>query len=146
MAAAKLNKKKATGVLNEILELELAGVVRYTHYSFMVFGHHRIPIVKWLRGQADESLLHAVQAGEHITALGGEPSLGIGGLLEKKKSRDVDDILRESLTHERKALATYEKLLGMVEGKSVMLEEYARTMIGEEEQHATEVEKMLRKA
>ena len=144
MASAKMNKKKVTAVLNEILELELAGVVRYTHYSFMIFGHHRIPIVKWLRGQADESLLHAVQAGEHLTALGGEPSLEIGGLLERKKSRDVDQILRESLTHERTALATYEKLLALAEGKSVMLEEYARTMIGQEEQHATDVEKMLR--
>ena len=36
--------------LNQILELELAGVVRYMHYSFMIFGHSRIPIVSWLRG------------------------------------------------------------------------------------------------
>ncbi len=68
--------------LNRILEAELSGVVRYTHYSLMVYGYNRIPIVKWLREQADEGLLHAQQAGELITLLGGHPSLGIGPLLE----------------------------------------------------------------
>lgn len=45
--------------LNTILELELAGVVRCTHYALMVFGYNRIPIVSWLRAQATESLGHA---------------------------------------------------------------------------------------
>ncbi|HEX5052830.1 MAG TPA: bacterioferritin, partial [Planctomycetota bacterium] len=31
--------------LNAVLELELAGVCRYLHYSLMVFGHARIPII-----------------------------------------------------------------------------------------------------
>ena len=42
--------------LNQILEAELAGVARYTHYSMMIFGYSRIPIVSWFRGQAGESL------------------------------------------------------------------------------------------
>ena len=66
-----LDTKKAIDALNAILETELAGVVRYMHYSFMIYGHARIPIVKWMRAQADESLLHAAEAGEFITALGG---------------------------------------------------------------------------
>ena len=45
-------REQSLVLLNKILELELAGVVRYTHYSFMVFGHSRIPIVSWLRDQA----------------------------------------------------------------------------------------------
>src|SRR5262252_11084668 len=61
---AELEKEKIVGLLNHILEQELAGVVRYTHYSFLVFGHNRIPIVSWLREQAAESLTHAQQAGE----------------------------------------------------------------------------------
>ena len=56
-----------TKALNTILELELAGVVRYTHYALMVFGYNRIPIVSWLRSQAAESLTHADKAGELIT-------------------------------------------------------------------------------
>ena len=56
--------KKVIDSLNRILELELAGVVRYMHYSFMIFGHNRIPIVAWLRDQANESNAHAVLAGE----------------------------------------------------------------------------------
>ena len=131
-------------VLNTILELELAGVVRYTHYALMVFGYNRIPIVSWLRGQATESLGHADKAGELITHLGGHPSLAIGPLLETH-NHDIGDILRESLAHEALALNAYKELLKLVEGDSIMLEEYAREMIYQEELHLGEVDKMLRK-
>jgi bacterioferritin len=131
--------------LNLILESELAGVVRYTHYSFMVFGHNRIPIVKWLRDQATESLNHASQAGENITALGGHPSLKMGKLVETHK-HTVNDILEESLEHEKLQLQNLRNLHEMVQGKNIFLEEYARKMICEEEAHVFEVEKMLRKA
>lgn len=130
--------------LNTILELELAGVVRYTHYALMVFGYNRIPIISWLRGQAAESLDHANKAGEIITHLGGHPSLSIGPLLETH-NHDIGDILRESLSHEKLSLNSYRELLKLVEGQSVMLEEYAREMIYLEELHMGEVDKMLRK-
>ncbi len=130
--------------LNRILEAELAGVVRYTHYSLMVYGYNRIPIVSWLREQAQESLNHATQAGEMITHFGGHPSLGIGSLLETE-NHDIGDILRESLVHEKSGLALYKELLELVEGKSVLVEEYARTLISEEETHIGEVDKMLRR-
>jgi bacterioferritin len=130
--------------LNKILETELAGVVRYTHYSLMIFGYNRIPIVSWLREQATESMGHATQAGEIITALGEHPSLSIGPLLETHK-HDVGDILREALDNERAGLQLYKDLLVQVEGKSIWIEEYARQMIHAEEMHAAEVDKMLRK-
>jgi bacterioferritin len=142
--ATTLDTKKTLEVLNSILETELAGVVRYTHYSFMIFGHARIPIMSWMRGQATESLQHAYTAGEHITALGGHPSLKIGALLETEK-HDIDSILRESLGHETAGLARYRQLLELVEGKSVYLEEYARQMLHAEEAHVAEVDKMLRR-
>ena len=131
-------------VLNKILETELAGVVRYTHYSLMVFGYNRIPIVSWMRGQATESLNHAVEAGELITHLDGHPSLGIGPLLETHR-HDIGDIMKESLEHEMLALTAYNKLLELVNDQHVMLEEYARRMIALEEMHLGEVQKMLRK-
>lgn len=137
-------KKEAIDTLNEIMELELAGVVRYIHYSLMVYGYGRIPIVSWLKGVADESLLHAHKAGELVTMMGGHPSLKIGKLLETQK-HDIGDILRESLEHEQQSLGGYYKLLKLAEGQSVTLEEYARTMIMEEETHLDEVNKMLRK-
>jgi len=140
----ELDKEQAVGVLNRLLEAELAGVVRYTHYSFLVFGFGRIPIVSWLRTQADESLLHAQQVGEWITALGAYPSLQIGALLDSHKT-DIGVMLRESLETEGAALRLYRELLGTVEGKSVALEEFARQMILAEEMHAAEVDKMLRK-
>lgn len=137
-------KKSAIGVLNKILELELAGVVRYTHYALMVFGYNRIPIVSWLQGNGDESLMHARKAGEFVTMLGGHPSLKIGPLLETEK-HDIGDILRESLMQESTTLAAYYELMHLTEGKHVALEEYAREMILAEELHLDEVNKMLRK-
>ena len=141
---AELEKEKVVDVLNRILESELAGVVRYTHYSFLVFGFGRIPIVSWLRAQADESLMHAHQAGEWITTLGAYPSLAIGPLLDNH-TFDIATILRESLQAESAALALYRDLLGLVEGRAIGLEEFARKMIHAEETHAAEVDKMLRK-
>lgn len=138
-----LEKDKAIATLNRIMELELAGVVRYTHYSLMVFGYNRIPIVKWLREQADEGLTHAHRAGELITLLGGHPSLGIGPLLESHQ-HEIGAILRESLAHENEALKQYYELFKLSEGRSVLLEEYARELIAAEETHAGEINKMLR--
>ncbi|HEX6280334.1 MAG TPA: ferritin-like domain-containing protein [Pyrinomonadaceae bacterium] len=138
------DKQNAIEILNRIMELELAGVVRYTHYSLMVFGYNRIPIVSWLDGNANESLVHAKKAGEFVTMLGGHPSLKIGTLLETHK-HDIGDILRESLEQESTTLAAYYDLLKLVEGNNVTLEEYAREMILLEEMHLDEVNKMLRK-
>jgi len=140
----KADTKKAIKLLNSIMELELAGVVRYTHYSLMVFGYNRIPIVSWMKSNAEEGLVHAHRAGEMVTLLGGHPSLKIGALLETEK-HDIGDILRESLEHEQAALDAYYDLLKLADGgKSVLLEEYARELIVEEELHLDEVNKMLR--
>jgi bacterioferritin len=141
---SKIDKDQVVGVLNRLLETELAGVVRYTHYSFLVFGFGRIPIVSWLREQANESLLHAQQVGEWITTLGAYPSLVIGPLLDSHK-HDVAAILQESLQAEANGLELYRELLALVEGRFVALEEFARQMVYAEELHAAEVDKMLRK-
>ena len=146
------NNQVAVKALNRIMELELAGVVKYTHYSLMIYGYNRIPIVDWLKGNATESLGHAYRAGELVTLLGGHPSLKIGPLLETEK-HDIGDILRESLEHETVALAAYYDLLKIATRthpetsgvQSVLLEEYARDLIVQEEMHLDEVNKMLRR-
>jgi bacterioferritin len=140
----KTETARVIDILKHILELELAGLVRYLHYSFMIFGHNRIPIVAWLRSQAQEAQAHAIEAGEHITSLGGHPSLRIGPLLETHK-HNVDEILHEALAHEQQGLAEYHKLLELVADRNIMLEEYARAQIAAEEAHAADIGKMLRK-
>ncbi|WP_250125248.1 ferritin-like domain-containing protein [Chroococcidiopsis sp. CCMEE 29] len=139
----ELDQKKTIDLLNSIMEFELAGVVRYTHYSLMVTGPNRIPIVEFFKMQANESLTHAQQVGEILTGLEGHPSLRIAPMEETYK-HTVRDILEESLNHERKALDLYKKLLDTVADASVYLEEFARTMIGTEELHNIEIKKMLR--
>ena len=138
-----MDKNKTVENLNTILGLELAGVVKYTHYAFMVQGPYRLAVVDWLRGQAQESLAHAQLVGEHITSLGEHPKLIIGDLLETHK-HSTEDILNECLEHERSANDAYYNLLKIVEGNSIMLEEFSRTQIAAEEMHEAEVKKMLR--
>ncbi len=142
MNKTAIDQEAVIKVLNAILEAELAGVVRYTHYAFMVFGYNRLPIVAWLRNQATESLIHANEAGEMITHLGGHPSLGIGSLLETHR-HDIGAILRESLEHETQALIQYHRLLKLVNDRHVLLEDYARRMCAVEETHLGDVQKML---
>lgn len=139
----ELDQEKTTAILNSIMEFELAGVVRYTHYSLMVTGPNRIPIVQFFKAQADESLLHSQQVGEILTGLEGHPTLRIAPIEETYK-HTVTDILQESLNHEKTALNLYKSLLETVQDASIYLEEFARTMIGQEELHNLEIKKMLR--
>ena len=138
----KMNNNKVLESLNKILEHELAGVVKYTHYAFMVQGPYRLSVVQWLREQALESLTHAEAVGEHITSLGEHPTLKISDLLETHK-HSTEDILNECLEHEREAIKSYYDLLNNVDGNSIMLEEFARTQIAAEEMHEAELKKML---
>lgn len=138
-----LNSKKVISVLNDILEYELAGVVKYTHYALMVTGPNRLTLDKFFKGQASESLDHAQKAGELLTGLGGHPSQKIPKIDETNK-HSVNDLLDESLVHESNAINLYKELLNCSEGRSLYIEEYAREMIKQEEMHSIEIKKMLR--
>jgi bacterioferritin len=128
--------------LEEIFEAEMAGIMRYMHYSFMIMGHNRIPIQKWFRDQATESMTHAVVIGEKITSLGGHPPM-VSPKVEETHQHSVDAILRESLRHEEAGLLLYKKLVSIA-GDDIALEELARQMVREESEHIDEVKKMLR--
>src|SRR5215207_4049681 len=142
--SAMLDRTETVAILNELLEVELAGAVRYTQYSLMVFGHGRIPITSWMREQAAESLAHATAVGEEVTSLGATVSLGIGELVGTHHAC-VDEMMQEMLRHERHGVGLYEALLGLVEGRDISLEEYAREMIRNEKLHVAEIDKMLRR-
>lgn len=143
MSDTEINEPAVIDALNHILEAELSGVVRYTHYSLMITGPHRIPLVAFMKEQATESLLHAQQVGEVLTGLGGHPSTAIA-TIEETHDHGIEQILRESLEHELQAVRLYRELLSLVTDRSVFLEEYARGLIAQEEEHQLELRKMLR--
>ena len=138
-----LNTDQAISLLNDILEYELAGVVKYTHFALMVTGPNRLILDKFFKSQASESLQHAQQAGELLTGLGGHPSQKIPKIEETNK-HTINDLLNESLIHESKAIDLYKELLNCAENKSLYIEEYAREMVKQEEMHSIEIKKMLR--
>ena len=143
MPIQKLDNDATITLLNNILECELAGVVRYTHYSLMITGPNRIPIVEFMKAQAQESLTHAQSVGEVLTGLEGHPSMKVANI-EESHEHSIEAVLTESLNHELHALNLYKELLGVVENASIYLEEFVRSMIGTEELHCIELRKMLR--
>ena len=143
MTLKNIDQKKINSILNEIMEYELAGVVKYTHFALMVTGPSRLILDKFFKSQAEESLLHAQQAGELLTGLGGHPSQKIPSINESNK-HSVKDLLVESLNHEEKAISLYNDLLSCSQNKSLYIEEYSREMIKTEEMHSIEIKKMLR--
>lgn len=138
-----IDTKEINPVLNKIIRAELAGVVRYTHYSLVITGPNRLPLVAFMKEQAAESLVHAQQAGEILTGLGGHPDQGIADI-DESHDHSIETILTESVQHERRALDLYRELLDLSQDKSVYLEEYARSQIGQEELHVIEMNKLLR--
>lgn len=137
-----MDKKVVIEKLDKILEAELSGVVRYLHYSFMIFGANRIPITKWFRDHALDGFAHATIIGEKITALGGHPSLKVKPVPETN-THNIMDILKESMEYENEAIKLYADLLKHVDG-DVALEELVRDQIKAETEHVEEMEKMTR--
>lgn len=131
-------------ILEEVFQEEMGGVIRYLHYSFMVMGHNRIPIQKWFRDQATESMGHAILVGEKITSYGGHPALKAAHVPETN-SHQIDKILEECISFESKGLELYKKLAQKA-GDDMALEELARQLVREETEHVDEINKMLRKA
>lgn len=138
-----IDTERVIPILNEILKAELSGVVRYTHYSLVITGPNRLPLVDFMQAQAAESLVHAQQVGEILTGHGGHPDQGIAPI-DESHDHSVDTVLRESIGHESRAIDLYRRLLDVVADHSIYLEEYARTQIGAEELHLIELNKLLR--
>ena len=132
----------AVKMLNKILEMELATVVYYTHYSFMIYGHARIPIRSWFNQQATESLIHAQEAGDLIVHLEHRPQMGIAPL-PKTHHNTIDEILTEAVDREEKGVQLYRDLLDLIKNKSTVLEEYATRLIAAEAMHVSEMRLML---
>ena len=139
---AKKNKQ-ALEILSEIFQAEMAGIIRYLHYSFVIMGHNRIPIQKWFRDQAQEATDHAIIIGEKITSLGGHPPV-ISAKVEEHNKHNVDQILKESLHYEEETLELYKKLVRAA-GDDIALEELARGFVKAETEHVDEVKKMIRR-
>jgi len=128
--------------LNKIFQAEMSGIHRYLQLSFTIMGHSRIPIQKWFREQAAESMDHAIAIGEKITALGGHPKLELS-TVDEPGTLSLNDSLERSLRHEAAALALYMELARLA-GDDIALEEMARGFVRTETEHIEQVRKMLR--
>ncbi|MGB3649850.1 MAG: ferritin-like domain-containing protein [Rivularia sp. (in: cyanobacteria)] len=138
----QFNRDKAINFLQQILEFELAGVVRYTTYSLIVNGSNRNEIVHFLKEQAEESLFHSQKVGEVLVSIDGNPQARIAPIAELE-NYSVKDILRASLAHEKQALGLYKKLLDALKGSNSDIEKFISNMIEEEGTHTQELAEMI---
>ncbi len=137
--------KQVLELLGKIYQIEMSGVNRYLHFSFMIMGYNRIPIQKWFRANATESMDHATIIGEKITSLGGHPTLSPSSV-EESNDHSILQLLHESLKHEEQAVVHYKELVHLAtELGDIALEEMARECVRTEVEHVDEVRKMIRK-
>jgi bacterioferritin len=141
-ASPASTEPRVMACLDRIFQAEMSGIHRYLQFSFMIMGHSRIPIQKWFRAQAAESMDHAVEIGEKITALGGQPKLE-PATVDEPGQHSLDDILEKSLGAEVAALELYKELVRLA-GDDIALEEMARGFVRTETQHIEQIRKMLR--
>ena len=137
------SKEKLIKALNKDLEREMAGIVRYLHHSFIVFGPHRGPLVQMFRGQATESMTHAIQLGEKITALGGHPTVRVDQVFEPG-DQSVEDMIAEDLKAERAQLELYTQQLKEFGDDNLTIKLMLEQVIIAEQTHVDEMEKYLR--
>jgi bacterioferritin len=138
----QFNREKAINFLQQILEFELAGVVRYTTYSLIAKGKDRKEIVDFLKEQAEESLFHSQKVGEVLVSINGNPQPRITPIVELE-SDSIKEILRASLAHEKQALGLYKKLLDALKGSNSDIEKFISNMIEEEGTHTQELAEMI---
>jgi len=137
-----MDTKKVIGALNEALEMELATAMRNLHYSFMIFGPGRKPLVEFFRAEVTESIGHAAKMGEKITALGGRPTVKVSAIHEPQQY-DTESILRESLKHEEGAVKLYSRILELVQDDTPLRVLFEDQVLQEQE-HVEELRKYLR--
>ena len=121
----------------------MAGIVRYLHHSFIVFGPNRGPLVQMFRTQATESMDHAVQLGEKITALGGHPTVRVDQIFEPGY-QSIEDMISEDLKAEKAQLQLYTEQLREFGDQNLPMKLMLEQIIVSEQIHVDEMEKYLR--
>ncbi len=135
-----MNSDAVIEQLNEILKHEWTGVAQYSQASFIIEGPWREVYAAKFEDDAKESFGHAKLIGDKIVALGGVP---VAQRNEIKQSRDLVEVLQNSLEFESKAVEMYMKALELAENNRplvIFLEE----ILLQEQEGVDEYTKLLR--
>lgn len=103
---------KTIDKLNEALRHEWTGVAQYSQAGFLVSGIWREVYADKFFDDAKESFGHAKAVGEKIVALGGVPTIERG---QVKQSDSVEEMLKNALEFEQKAVALYTDAIRLAE-------------------------------
>ncbi|MEM6470256.1 MAG: ferritin-like domain-containing protein [Planctomycetota bacterium] len=135
-----MDMKPVIDQLNECLKHEWTGVAQYSQASFIVEGVWREVYAKTFMENAEESFGHAKLVGDKIASLGGVPAATRN---EIKQTRDLREILENSLAFESKAVEMYTKALELAEGNRPLVI-FLENILEEEQEGVDEFTKLLR--
>lgn len=125
--------------LNNVLSLELAGVIQYSQHSYLVTGEWREIYRKFFRDQAGEAQEHAETLGDKIVALGGIPTVEPAMI---RQSTDLKEMLKQDLELERDAMATYMAAWASCDDSDMPQKFWLEERIADEQLHIEELEKL----
>ncbi|MCU0711891.1 MAG: ferritin-like domain-containing protein [Pirellula sp.] len=126
--------------LNEILKHEWTGVAQYSQASFIIEGPWREVYAEKFEDDAKESFKHANLIGNKIVALGGVP---VAQRNEIKQSKDLTEVLQNSLAFESKAVEMYSQALELAEGNRPLVV-FLEDILLDEQEGVEEYTKLLR--
>ncbi|MFH0861547.1 MAG: ferritin-like domain-containing protein [Candidatus Altiarchaeota archaeon] len=141
-------RKEIIQLLNKALEMEHQANVQYLSHAELVDGINSEPIIERLKEIASDEAKHAAKYRELIgDYLDGTPSMGIAKTTEAK---DIKGILIANLKGEMEAVEYYGAILENIgENKPSLpytflrLEHDVRHILMEEEEHISELRKLL---
>jgi bacterioferritin len=128
--------------LNEILKHEWTGVAQYAQASFLIEGPWREVYSDKFQDDAKESFKHANLIGNKIVAMGGVP---VAQRNEIKQSKNLREVLENSLAFESKAVEMYTKALELAEGNRPLVV-FLEDILLEEQDGVEEYTKLLRES
>ncbi len=146
----KENHDKVMKLLNQLFAEEWLAYYQYWIGAQVAKGPMRTNITEEFMEHANEELNHATHVAKRIIELGGTPILDPKDWEKYAKCRYeapeeeyVVDLLKQNLTAERCAIAHYQQLCELCEGKDYITFRLAEDILKDEVAHEQEIEDFL---
>jgi bacterioferritin len=136
----EMDTKKVIIALNKAIAFEHTAALQYKQHSLLVNGLWRKVFADFFSSQAKSSLEHAAKFGQKIIALGGVPTVEIGGTV--RQSTEVAEMLSQDLALEKETMQAYLDAHALTEG-DIALRTMLESHIESEQKDIEELERYL---
>jgi bacterioferritin len=135
--------KKLLDAMNEALSEELASIIQYLWHHIQARGMNSAAIADRFKAISMVEMHHAETIAERIDLLGGTPTIAVDAISPGSHG-DAARMLRDNVAAEKKAIDMYRRLIQMArEADDAVTRVIAEEILGETEEHAHDLEKLL---